>query len=86
MLDLGCGRYRKLGNYTPEANRKASLETGGHLGEDEKHPYDIVEVRNNAWRTHGIDNVEHTERKDKKGAKAECRLRAADQAEGKSSR
>ncbi|XP_011302805.1 docking protein 1 [Fopius arisanus] len=65
LPDIGCGIYRKLATYTsPETARKLS-QTISSPQDDEKHPYDLVEVRNNAWRTHGIDTVVHTERKDR---------------------
>lgn len=60
--ELCTGSYRKLDVYTsPEFSRKS---TESH-NEDEKHPYDLVEVRSDAWRTHGLDTVIHTERKDR---------------------
>ncbi|XP_063992835.1 uncharacterized protein LOC135170721 [Diachasmimorpha longicaudata] len=63
--DIGCGIYRKLATYTsPEVTRKLS-QTASTPQDDEKHPYDLVEVRNHAWRTHGLDTILHTERKDR---------------------
>ncbi|XP_014205535.1 uncharacterized protein LOC106637316 [Copidosoma floridanum] len=38
--------------------------------DDEKHPYDLVEVRSDAWRTHGLENVPHTERLKQSGKPA----------------
>ncbi|XP_011865664.1 PREDICTED: docking protein 3 [Vollenhovia emeryi] len=61
FLDLPtCGEYRTIsqGN-SPELSHKS---IGGVAREDEKHPYDLVEIRNDAWKTHGIDSVHHTER------------------------
>ena len=52
------GKYRKLNSPTsPEPPKKNIVVT-----DDEKHSYDLVEVRSDAWKTHGIDNVLHTER------------------------
>lgn len=62
FLDLPtCGEYRAIsqGN-SPELSHKS---IGSVAREDEeKHPYDLVEIRNDAWKTHGIDSVHHTER------------------------
>ncbi|XP_072762061.1 uncharacterized protein Dok [Anoplolepis gracilipes] len=58
FLDLPtCGEYRTLSQAnSPELSHKSVGE------EEEKHSYDLVEIRNNAWKTHGIDSVHHTER------------------------
>jgi len=62
FLDLPtCGEYRTIsqGN-SPELSHKTISSV---MREDEeKHPYDLVEIRNDAWKTHGIDSVHHTER------------------------
>lgn len=47
-----CGKYRKL-------NSPTSLDIEP---DTEKHSYDLVEVRNDAWKTHGLDCVPHMER------------------------
>lgn len=51
---LDFGRYKKLDNYEPieQVKREPSPSTV---------PYDKVEVRNEAWKTLGIDNPDHTE-------------------------
>lgn len=56
-----CGEYRTLSQAnSPELSHKS---IGGVTREqEEKHSYDIVEIRNDAWKTHGIDSVHHTER------------------------
>ncbi|XP_012281461.1 docking protein 3 [Orussus abietinus] len=61
FLDLpACGKYRKLTQHeSPELLPK---NPGNAKEEDEKHSYDLVEVRSDAWKTHGIDSVPHTER------------------------
>ncbi|XP_011506457.1 PREDICTED: uncharacterized protein LOC105368952 isoform X2 [Ceratosolen solmsi marchali] len=51
------GKYRKLNSTSPDSSQKHIVIT-----DDEKHSYDLVEVRSDAWKTHGIDNVPHTER------------------------
>lgn len=54
-----CGNYRILSSPTsPEPPKKNIVVTP----DDEKHSYDLVEVRSDAWKTHGIDSVPHTER------------------------
>ncbi|CAL7938575.1 unnamed protein product [Xylocopa violacea] len=62
LSDLpACGEYKALNlDNSPEL----SLKTIGSsiLDDEERHPYDLVEVRNDAWKTHGIDNIHHTER------------------------
>lgn len=47
------GKYRRL---HPIGNENSNNS------QNEKHSYDLVEVRNDAWRTHGIDRVPHMER------------------------
>ncbi|EZA61938.1 Docking protein [Ooceraea biroi] len=56
-----CGEYITLSQTnSPELSHKS---IGNVIQEEEeKHPYDLVEIRNDAWRTHGIDSVHHTER------------------------
>lgn len=50
---IDFGRYKKLDNYEMvEAKKEASPVAV---------PYDKVEVRNEAWKTLGIDNPDHTE-------------------------
>ncbi|KAK0089104.1 hypothetical protein PV325_009135 [Microctonus aethiopoides] len=62
------GQYRKYNAYSsPESSRKCSYnvfeEKNINDGDiSERHPYDIVEVRNNAWKTHGIGTIPHTEK------------------------
>ncbi|XP_003705908.3 docking protein homolog isoform X2 [Megachile rotundata] len=56
-----CGEYKALNRDTsPELSQKTIGSS--ILDDEEKHPYDLVEVRNDAWKTHGIDNIHHTER------------------------
>lgn len=66
FLDLPtCGEYRTLSQAnSPELSHKPIGGGGGSImrGEQEKHSYDLVEIRNDAWKTHGIDSVHHTER------------------------
>ncbi|KAI4493965.1 hypothetical protein M0802_009341 [Mischocyttarus mexicanus] len=45
--------------YSPELSQKS---VNSSILEEEKHSYDLVEVRNDAWKTHGTDNVHHTEK------------------------
>lgn len=53
------GKYRKMGSpISPEVPSKNIVVTA----DTDKHSYDFVEVRNNAWKTHGIGSVPHTER------------------------
>ncbi|KAL6263498.1 hypothetical protein P5V15_006289 [Pogonomyrmex californicus] len=62
FLDLPtCGEYRTLsqGN-SPELSHKTIASVMRE--EEERHSYDLVEIRNDAWKTHGIDSVHHTER------------------------
>lgn len=62
FLDLPtCGEYRTIsqGN-SPELSHKSISDVTRE--DEEKHPYDLVEIRNDAWKTHGIDSVHHTER------------------------
>ncbi|XP_070155035.1 docking protein 3 [Polyergus mexicanus] len=62
FLDLPmCGEYRTLSQTnSPELSHKS---IGSVIREEEeKHSYDLVEIRNDAWKTHGIDSVHHTER------------------------
>nr|XP_034179475.1 docking protein 1-like isoform X1 [Osmia lignaria] len=54
-----CGEYKAL-DTSPELSQKTIGSS--ILNDEEKHPYDLVEVRNDAWKTHGIDNIHHTER------------------------
>ncbi|XP_058800212.1 uncharacterized protein LOC131669395 [Phymastichus coffea] len=52
------GKYRKLSSPTsPDPPKKNIVVT-----DDEKHSYDLVEVRSDAWKTHGMETVPHTER------------------------
>ncbi|XP_043497025.1 uncharacterized protein LOC122520813 [Polistes fuscatus] len=44
---------------SPELSQKS---VSSSILEEEKHSYDLVEVRNDAWKTHGTDNVHHTEK------------------------
>ncbi|XP_029163821.1 docking protein 2 [Nylanderia fulva] len=62
FLDLPtCGEYRTLSQAnSPELSHKSIGDV--MRNEEEKHSYDIVEIRNDAWKTHGIDSVHHTER------------------------
>lgn len=47
-----------INTNSPESSQKS---VSGSLVE-EKHSYDLVEVRSDAWKTHGTDNVHHTEK------------------------
>ena len=62
LSDLSaCGEYKTLNrDNSPEMSQKTIGSS--ILDDEEKHPYDLVEVRNDAWKTHGIDNIHHTER------------------------
>ncbi|KAK9295912.1 hypothetical protein QLX08_009887 [Tetragonisca angustula] len=62
LSDLSaCGEYKGLNrDNSPEMSQKTIGSS--ILDDEEKHPYDLVEVRNDAWKTHGIDNIHHTER------------------------
>lgn len=62
FLDLPtCGEYRTLSQAnSPELSHKAI--DSATCEDEEKHSYDLVEIRNDAWKTHGIDSVHHTER------------------------
>lgn len=62
FLDLPtCGEYKTLSQAnSPELSHKSIESVGSE--DEEKHPYDIVEIRNDAWKTHGVDSVHHTER------------------------
>ncbi|CAK9824582.1 Docking protein 2 [Anthophora retusa] len=56
-----CGEYKTLNrDNSPELSQKTIGSS--ILDDEERHPYDLVEVRNDAWKTHGIDNIHHTER------------------------
>ncbi|XP_024942539.1 uncharacterized protein LOC107269475 isoform X2 [Cephus cinctus] len=56
-----CGKCRRLNSSTsPEQSTKSTWDTTSV--EEDKHRYDLVEVRNAAWKTHGIDRVPHMER------------------------
>lgn len=63
FLDLPtCGEYRTLSQAnSPELSHK-SISSATTREEEERHSYDLIEIRNDAWKTHGIDNVHHTER------------------------
>ena len=51
-------KYRRLHQIaTPDHD-----SSGSTISQDDKHSYDLVEVRSDAWRTHGIDRVPHMER------------------------
>lgn len=55
-----CEEYRALNrDNSPELSQKT---IGSSLLDDEERSYDLVEVRNDAWKTHGIDTIHHTER------------------------
>lgn len=62
FLDLPtCGEYRSISqSNSPELSHKTISDNTRE--DEEKHPYDLVEIRNDAWKTHGIDSVHHTER------------------------
>ncbi|XP_076650314.1 docking protein homolog [Halictus rubicundus] len=62
LSDLSaCGEYKTLNrDNSPELSQKT---IGSSIFDDEeRHSYDLVEVRNDAWKTHGIDTIHHTER------------------------
>ncbi|XP_033341593.1 docking protein homolog [Megalopta genalis] len=56
-----CEEYKMLNrDNSPELSQKT---IGSSIFDDEeRHSYDLVEVRNDAWKTHGIDTIHHTER------------------------
>lgn len=56
-----CGEYKSLNrDISPELSQKSIGSS--ILDQEERHPYDLVEVRNDAWKTHGTDSIHHTER------------------------
>jgi len=56
-----CEEYITLSQAnSPELSHK-NIDNVIHE-EEEKHSYDLVEIRNDAWKTYGIDSVHHTER------------------------
>ncbi|XP_043276422.1 fibroblast growth factor receptor substrate 2 [Venturia canescens] len=59
-----CGKYRKLNTSgSPDVSlRGVTQSSTASQCSDDKHPYDLVEVRSDAWRTHGLDNIPHSER------------------------
>ena len=58
-----CGKYRKLNQTaSPEIARKCQAVITSLPLPPLLNPYDVVEVRCDAWRTHGLDNVPHTEK------------------------
>lgn len=60
---LGISKI-KSGGDSGKGQSEPTTESAAGLAE--RHSYDSIEVRSDAWRTHGIDNVIHTERpKDK---------------------
>lgn len=66
-----CGKYRKLNpTGSPDVARKSIpppppvASSDDRQRDDKQHPYDFVEVRSDAWRTYGLENVPHTERID----------------------
>lgn len=60
-LDFSSSSEQKHFSNTnsPESSQKS---VNSSILEEEKHSYDLVEVRNDAWKTHGTDNIHHTER------------------------
>lgn len=49
-----CGEYKALNrDNSPEMSQKTIGSS--ILDDEERHPYDLVEVRNDAWKTHGIE-------------------------------
>jgi len=60
FLDVpACEEYITLSQTnSPELSHKNI----GNIIREEKHSYDLVEIRNDAWKTYGIDSVHHTER------------------------
>lgn len=53
------GKYRKMSlPSSPEVPSKSIVVTK----DTDKHSYDFVEVRTNAWKTYGIGSIPHTER------------------------
>ncbi|XP_008546062.1 fibroblast growth factor receptor substrate 2 [Microplitis demolitor] len=61
-LNTSDVKYKKQ-NYCSSSKFEiaiASLESK----EDETNSYDLVEVRNNAWKTHGLDTIPHNEKRD----------------------
>ncbi|XP_066582478.1 docking protein 3 [Prorops nasuta] len=55
------GKYRRLMQNDSPEHTKQNIGNS-FISDEEKHSYDLVEVRNDAWKTHGIDNIIHTER------------------------
>ena len=56
-----CVEYKPLNrDNSPELSLKTI--SSSILDDEERHSYDLVEVRSNAWKTHGIDEIHHTER------------------------
>ncbi|KAH0554847.1 docking protein 3 [Cotesia glomerata] len=55
-------KYKKP-NYCPSSKFDATYAQL-ELKTDETNSYDFVEVRNNAWKTHGIDVIPHNENRD----------------------
>lgn len=55
-----CGKYTKLSpNNSPEFPTKNNNST--MTLDEKKNSYDSIEVRVNAWKTYGVDNIPHTE-------------------------
>ncbi|XP_012268867.2 docking protein 2 [Athalia rosae] len=54
-----CGKYTRLNSSS--SSEFPSTENNNLTHDDLKNPYDSIEIRNNAWKTHGVDNVPHTE-------------------------
>lgn len=60
-----CGKYRKFNTSGSSDVSHKSLpqsSSASQCSDDKQHPYDLVEVRSDAWRTHGLDDVPHFER------------------------
>lgn len=53
-LESECGKYKKLDDYEECANMNRSEASTAT-------PYDKVEIRNEAWRTLGISEIDHVE-------------------------
>ncbi|XP_046432872.1 docking protein 3 [Neodiprion fabricii] len=54
------GKYTRL-NSSSSTEFPSSCNNNLMTMDDQKNPYDSVEVRSDAWKTHGADNVLHTE-------------------------
>ncbi|XP_046750208.1 docking protein 1 [Diprion similis] len=54
------GKYTRLNSSS--STELSSINNNSMTLDDQKNAYDSVEVRSDAWKTHGADNVLHTEK------------------------